>query len=154
MSLSELWSSHGTQNGPSSGVHAAEMASTDTESVTTVTSKRTERQVPRQWALGRSSCSSTFESRPLKIITAICAWYFLLSMLFFTLAHPLSLPPFVISVRRQAPIVPSLQLRPQQLRPAPITELMTSPLQECRGPPGRGLVCSPKRPGSPAPFGG
>lgn len=47
----------------------------------------------------------------------------------FLYAHtppPLSLPPFVISVRRQALIVPDPQLQLEQLHPAPFTGLINS----------------------------
>lgn len=101
MSLSKRWSSHSAQIGHSSGVHAAEMASSDTEPALSVASKCTERQVPT-WALGHSRVSPTFQAPAFKNHYSNLRWYFLLSMLPFTLAHPLSPPPFVISVRRQA----------------------------------------------------
>lgn len=79
------------------------------------------------WALGHSRVSPTFKSLPLKIITAICTRYFLSSRPFFMLTHPLSLPPFVISVRRQTLIVAGPQLQPEPPRPAPAAGLINSP---------------------------
>lgn len=71
--------------------------------------------------------SSALKSVPLKFIAGICTRFFLLSMLFFMLAAPPpQLPPFVISVRKQALIVSGPKLQPELLQPGPITGLINS----------------------------